>query len=78
MKTVTEREGKLEDLDKAAKDGTRQTNLQSTILNPISLGFFGGVLNFNKMNIIFRRSLWFHQTSDWKRMALKKSQPGVL
>jgi menaquinone-dependent protoporphyrinogen IX oxidase len=58
MKTVTEREGKTEDLAKTRKieldDKVAKYNLQ-----PIILGFFGGVLDFNKMNIITRRTLGF-------------------
>jgi menaquinone-dependent protoporphyrinogen oxidase len=58
MKTVTEREGKTEELAK-----TRKMELEDKVakysLQPISLGFFGGVLDFNKMNIITRRTLGF-------------------
>ena len=56
MKTVTEREGKTEEVKK-----TRKMELEDKVtkynLQPISLGFFGGVLDFNKMNIITRRTL---------------------
>ena len=58
MKTVTEREGKTEELEK-----TRKMELEDKVtkynLQPISLGFFGGVLDFNKMNIITRKTLGF-------------------
>jgi hypothetical protein len=56
MKTVLEREGKTEELKKDRKmeleDKVAKHNLQ-----PISLGFFGGVMNFNKMNIITRKTV---------------------
>jgi len=58
MKTVSEREGKTEDLEK-----TRKICLDDKIvkynLNPIAVGFFGGILDFNKMNILFRRTFGF-------------------
>ena len=51
MKTVLDREEKTEELKKDRKmeleDKITKHNLQ-----PISVGFFGGVMNFNKMNII--------------------------
>jgi len=56
MKTVSEREGKTEDLEKA-----RQYDLDNKLpkysFQPISIGFFGGVLDYNKMNFFFRKTL---------------------
>jgi len=58
MKTVSEREGKNEDVEK-----TRQTALNDKIakynLTPISVGLFGGVLDFNKMNFLTRKTFGF-------------------
>ncbi len=58
MKTVSEREGKTEELTKS-----RKIDLDDKIvkygLHPIAVGFFGGVLDFNKMNIITRRTFGF-------------------
>jgi menaquinone-dependent protoporphyrinogen IX oxidase len=55
MKTVSEREGKTEDLEKA-----RVVDLDSKIekysLTPLAAGFFGGVIDFNKMNFITRKA----------------------
>jgi menaquinone-dependent protoporphyrinogen oxidase len=58
MKTVSEREGKLEDLAKAHKMSLDDIVAKYN-LTPLSCGFFGGVLDFNKMNIIFRRTFGF-------------------
>lgn len=56
MKTISEREGKTEDLQKA-----RQYDLENKLtkysFQPILVGFFGGVLNYNKMNFFFKRTL---------------------
>jgi len=59
MKTVSEKEGKIEDLEKA-----RFVDLDSKIekycLNPLAIGFFGSVIDFNKMNFITRKAFgWF-------------------
>lgn len=58
MKTVSEREGKTYDVAKmhkvALEDKVAQYNL-----HPIALGFFGGVLDFNKMGFFFRRTMGF-------------------
>ena len=75
MKTVTEREGKTEELVK-----TRKLELEDKVakynLQPISLGFFGGVLNFNKMNIITRRTLGFLRP-QLEKDGFKESPSGV-
>ncbi len=58
MKSVPEREGKADEVAKA-----KRIDLEDIIakynLQPIAVGFFGGVLNFNKMNFLFRRTLGF-------------------
>jgi menaquinone-dependent protoporphyrinogen oxidase len=56
MKTVSEREGKTDDVAKIRK-AALDDKVEKYNLNPISLGFFGGVLDFNKMNIIIRKTL---------------------
>ena len=75
MKTVTEREGKTEELKK-----TRKKELEDKVakynLQPLSLGFFGGVLDFNKMNIITRRTLGFLRP-QLEKDGFKESPPGV-
>jgi menaquinone-dependent protoporphyrinogen oxidase len=75
MKTVTEREGKTEELKK-----TRKMELEDKVskynLQPISLGFFGGVLDFNKMNIITRKTLGFLRP-QLEKDGFKEFPPGV-
>ncbi|HEX9261708.1 MAG TPA: flavodoxin domain-containing protein, partial [Candidatus Bathyarchaeia archaeon] len=48
MKTVSEREGKTEDVAKMRKDAL-EDKVSQYDLHPIALGFFGGVLDYNKM-----------------------------
>ena len=45
-------------------------------LQPISLGFFGGVLDFNKMNIITRKTVGFLRPQV-EKAGFKESSPGV-
>jgi menaquinone-dependent protoporphyrinogen oxidase len=75
MKSVPEREGKLEDLEKE-----RKMSLDDIVakynLNPVSTGLFGGVLDFNKMNIIFRRTFGFIRP-QLEKDGFKQTQPGV-
>ena len=75
MKTVSEREGKTEDLEKS-----RKIDLDDKVakygLNPIALGFFGGVLDFNKMNIITRKTFGFIKP-QLEKDGFKQIQPDV-
>jgi menaquinone-dependent protoporphyrinogen IX oxidase len=75
MKSVSEREGKTEDLEKA-----RKTYLDDKVtkysLNPIEVGFFGGVLDFNKMNIVMRKTLGFIRP-QLEKDGFKQIQPNV-
>ena len=76
MKTVTEREGKTEELKK-----TRKMELEDKVtkynLQPIGLGFFGGVLDFNKMNIITRRKTLGFLRPQLQKNGFKEMPPGV-
>jgi menaquinone-dependent protoporphyrinogen oxidase len=75
MKTVTEREGKTEELEK-----TRKMELEDKVtkynLYPINLGFFGGVLDFNKMNIITRKTVGFLRR-QLEKDGFKQTETGV-
>ena len=75
MKTVSEREGKPEDVANSRKvaleDKVSKYNLQ-----PIALGFFGGVLDFNKMNFIMRRTMGFLKP-QLEKDGFQEVQPGV-
>ncbi len=58
MKTVSEREGKTDDVAKMRKAALEDKVAQHN-LHPIALGFFGGVLDFNKMGFLFRKTMGF-------------------
>jgi len=58
MKTVAEREGKQDEVAKTRKMGL-DDKVAKYGLHPVASGFFGGVIDFNKMNIITRRTFGF-------------------
>jgi len=75
MKTVSEKEGKTEDVvqsrkvaleDKVAKYG----------LKPIALGFFGGVIDYNKMGFVTRKGMSFVKPV-LEKAGFKEVEPGV-
>jgi menaquinone-dependent protoporphyrinogen oxidase len=75
MKTVSEREGKRDDVAEmrkvALEDKVAQYNL-----HPIALGFFGGVLDFNKMGFFFRRTMGFLKP-QLQKDGFKETQPDL-
>jgi len=75
MKTVSEREGKIDDVAKMRKTGLEDKVAQYN-LHPIALGFFGGVLDFNKMGFIFRRTMGFLKP-QLEKDGFKETQPDL-
>ncbi|XES76932.1 MAG: flavodoxin domain-containing protein [Candidatus Bathyarchaeia archaeon] len=75
MKMVSEREGKTEDVEKIHKMGL-EDKVDKYSLQPIALGFFGGVLDFNKMNILFRRTFGMIR-SELEKDGFKEEPEGV-
>ena len=75
MKTVSEREGKLEDLAKAKKMEL-DSKLDKYNFEFLSIGFFGGVLNFNKMNIISRKAFGSLR-ARLEKDGFKEIEPGL-
>jgi len=75
MKTVSEREGKRDDVAEmrkvALEDKVAQYNL-----HPITLGFFGGVLDFNKMGFFFRRTMGFLKP-QLQKDGFRETQPDL-
>jgi menaquinone-dependent protoporphyrinogen oxidase len=75
MKTVSEREGKTEDVAQmrkvALEDKVAQYNL-----HPIMLGFFGGVLDYNKMGFLFKRTMGFLKP-QLEKDGFKETEPDV-
>jgi menaquinone-dependent protoporphyrinogen oxidase len=75
MKTVSEREGKADDVVKMRKTSLEDKVAQYS-LHPIALGFFGGVLDFNKMGFFFRRTMGFLKP-QLEKDGFKETQPDL-
>ena len=75
MKSVSEREGKTEDLAKIRKMAL-DDKIAKYNLNPVAVGFFGGVVDFNKMNFVFRKTLGSLRP-QLEKDGFKEMPPGV-
>jgi menaquinone-dependent protoporphyrinogen oxidase len=75
MKTVSEREGKVEDVEKNRKI-CLDDKIAKYNLHPIAVGYFGGILDFNKMNFVFKRTLGFLKP-QLEKDGFQQTSPGV-
>jgi menaquinone-dependent protoporphyrinogen oxidase len=75
MKTVSEREGKTDDVAKMRKTALEEKVTQYN-LHPIALGFFGGVLDYNKMGFFFKRTMGFLKP-QLEKDGFKETQPDL-
>jgi menaquinone-dependent protoporphyrinogen oxidase len=75
MKTVSEREGKKDDVEQMRKVALEDKVAQHN-LHPIALGFFGGVLDFNKMGFFFRRTMGFLRL-QLQKDGFRERQPDI-
>ncbi len=75
MKTVSESEGKTEDVAKMRK-AALEDKVAEYNLHPIALGFFGGVLDYNKMGFLFKRTMSFLKP-QLEKDGFKETEPGV-
>ncbi len=75
LKSMPEREGKTEEVQKIRKTALEEKVLKYN-LQPVALGFFGGVINFNKMNIIARKAIGFLKP-QLEKDGFKEVQSGV-
>jgi menaquinone-dependent protoporphyrinogen oxidase len=75
MKTVAEREGKTQEVAESRRVAL-EDKVAAYDLKPVTLGFFGGVMDFNKMGFLMRK------TMGWIKPQLEKDgfeevEPGV-
>lgn len=75
MKTVSEREGKTEDVAQMRKAALEDKVAQYN-LHPIALGFFGGVLDYNKMGFLFKRTMGFLKP-QLEKDGFKETEPDL-
>ncbi len=75
MKMVSEREGKTEDLAQMRKVAL-EDKVAKYNLHPIMLGFFGGVLDYNKMGFLFKRTMGFLKP-QLEKDGFRETEPGL-
>ena len=75
MKSVYEREGKKEELEKLKV--FLEDKAAKYALHPIALGLFGGILDYDKMGFIFRRAL-VSLKARFEAAGFKESKPGLI
>ena len=75
MKTIAEREGNQKDLDNA-KEWDVDKKLPKYSFKPITIGFFGGVLDYNKMNFLFKKTFGSLR-ERLEKDGFKETAPGV-
>ena len=76
VKSLLERQGKTEDLQKIKKSHLEDEALKYH-LNPIALGLFGGFMDKNKMGFIFRRTLGV-LIKQFEAAGFKETSPGLI
>jgi menaquinone-dependent protoporphyrinogen oxidase len=75
MKTVAEREGKTEEVAESRKVAL-EDKVAKYGLKPITLGFFGGVMDYNKMGFLMRKTMgWIKPQLE--KDGFKETAPGV-
>jgi menaquinone-dependent protoporphyrinogen oxidase len=75
MKTVAEREGKTMEVAESRKVAL-EDKVAKYGLKPITLGFFGGVMDYNKMGFLMRKTMgWIKPQLE--KDGFKEIEPGV-
>jgi menaquinone-dependent protoporphyrinogen oxidase len=75
MKTVLEREGKTSELI-ADRKMELDNKVAKYCFNPISLGFFGGIIDFTKMGFVTRK-IGGSMKQRLEKVGFKEAAPGV-
>lgn len=75
MKSVFEREGKIEELEKIGKMYLEDKSAKYA-LKPIALGVFGGIVDYNNMGLFTRRAMSSMKTR-FEAAGFKEEKPGV-
>jgi len=75
MKSVFEREGKTEDLEKTNKIFLEDQPAKYG-LKPIAVGLFGGIIDYNRMGLITRKAMG-SMKARFEAAGFKETKPGV-
>ncbi len=76
LKPVEEREGKTAQVARTRKIGLEDKILKYH-LKPITVGFFGGILDYNKMSFLTRKAMEVGYKSQLQKNGFKETRPGV-
>lgn len=76
LKPVEEKEGKTALVAKIRKNGLEDKILKYH-LKPITVGFFGGILDYNKMGFLTRKAMETGYKAQLQKHGFKEVEPGV-
>ena len=75
VEPIAEREGKKEEVAKVHK-ATLEDKVSRYGLKPVSMGFFGGIIDFNKMGFLARKAFG-SMKGRFEVAGFKENRPGV-
>jgi len=75
MRTFAEKLGKTQEEGACSAQETTEKILTECNLKPISVGIFGGVINYNKMGFFERKMMGFLK-SQFEKDGFKETEPG--
>ncbi len=76
LRTVEEKAGRTELVARTRKIGL-EDKVSKYNLKPIAMGYFGGVVDYNKMNFIMRKSMELGYKSMLQKYNIPEVEPGV-
>lgn len=76
LRPVEEKAGKADQIARTQKTGL-DDKITKYSLNPIATGFFGGVVNYNKMGYLTRKAMEVGYKSQLQKFGFKEIEPGV-
>jgi menaquinone-dependent protoporphyrinogen IX oxidase len=76
VEPISEKEGNIAEVAKMHKLDL-EDRVSKYGLNPVSMGFFGGIIDFNKMNFLARKGMEMAFKEPLKKHAFKEFAPGA-
>lgn len=76
VKSIAEKEGNIKEVEKMRK-AILDDKVSKYHLNPIALGLFGGIIDFNKMNFLTRKGMEAAFKESLQTYGFKQTQPGA-
>ena len=76
VEPIAEREGKKEEVAKVHK-ATLEDKVSRYGLKPVSMGFFGGIIDFNRMGFLTRKGMEAAFKAPLQKLEFKETSPGA-